>query len=71
MIALREKINEKVVALVSGGLDSMVLATLLHDQKVDFSILHINYQKRGEASDGDQALVEEWSRNHKILCKSL
>ena len=71
MIALREKINEKVVALVSGGLDSMVLATLLHDQKVDFSILHINYQKRGEASDGDQALVEEWSRKHKILCKSL
>lgn len=71
MIALQEKINEKVVALVSGGLDSMVLAFLLVQNKVDFSILHINYQKRGEDSDADQSLVESWAKENGVECIAL
>lgn len=37
----------------------MVLAHLCHALKLDFSIAHCNFQLRGEASDGDEALVKE------------
>lgn len=43
----------------SGGLDSVVLAHLLHTQGISFGILHCNFQLRGDESNKD----ETWVRN--------
>ena len=48
--------NTLLVA-VSGGVDSMVLANLLHKLGYSIALAHCNYQLRGAASDADEALV--------------
>ncbi len=63
--------NTGTVALVSGGVDSMVMLHLLHSQEVEVVVLHINYQKRGLESDGDQECVEAFCQNHNIPCRAL
>lgn len=44
---------------VSGGPDSMALMYALHRLGLPALVAHVNYQKRGEASDRDAELVEE------------
>jgi len=53
---------DKLLLACSGGLDSTVLAHLLHAEGYDFAIAHMNFLLRGEASDGDAAFVEELAR---------
>jgi len=47
-----------VVAGVSGGVDSTVLARLLHGAGRRVIVAHVNYGLRGAESDADQAFVE-------------
>lgn len=54
--------TDKLLLACSGGLDSTVLAHLLHAEGYDFAIAHMNFQLRGEASDRDAAFVEELAR---------
>lgn len=54
--------HDRLLVACSGGLDSTVLAHLLHALGYDFAIAHMNFQLRGEASDGDAAFVEELAR---------
>lgn len=42
---------------VSGGVDSVVLAHLCKNAKINFSIAHCNFNLRGEESDGDEAFL--------------
>lgn len=49
--------GSKLLLAVSGGLDSVVLAHLCHEAKLDFSIAHCNFNLRGEESDGDEKFV--------------
>jgi len=65
----------KLLVACSGGVDSMVLACVLTHtcQKIDAKypiLLHVNYGLRGEDSDADQALVEEFAASHglKAFC---
>ncbi|MFL9834903.1 tRNA lysidine(34) synthetase TilS [Chryseobacterium terrae] len=54
---------------VSGGADSMVLAHLfmdLRDSGYDFQVAHINYKLRGEDSDSDQKVVENFCKKNNI-----
>ena len=44
---------------VSGGADSMCLLHVLHQQGIKLYIVHVNYQKRGTASDKDAQLVAD------------
>ncbi len=47
-----------LIAAVSGGADSVVLASLLHQLKFSFAIAHANFQLRGSDSTADEALAE-------------
>ncbi len=58
--------QNKLLIAVSGGLDSMTLAWLLHHLGYQIALAHVNYQRRGDASDADETLVREWATENKI-----
>lgn len=62
------KLPEKSTYLlaVSGGVDSMVLATLFNDFGYKFQVAHINYKLRGKDSDLDQKVVENFCKKNNI-----
>ena len=45
--------GDYLLLAVSGGLDSMVLASLCKEAGYNFTIAHCNFQLRGNASDED------------------
>ena len=51
--------NDSLFLACSGGLDSVVLAHLLREAKINFTILHCNFQLRGEESNRDELFVKE------------
>lgn len=53
---------------VSGGIDSMALLYFLFSNQFKIHVLHVNYHKRGEASDLDMKLVAEFCEKHSIPC---
>jgi tRNA(Ile)-lysidine synthase len=57
--------NHTYLLAVSGGVDSMVLGALFHDLGVKFQVAHINYKLRGEDSELDQKVVQDFcEKNH-------
>ncbi|MFY1048314.1 tRNA lysidine(34) synthetase TilS [Chryseobacterium sp. GP-SGM7] len=61
--------NKTYLLAVSGGADSMVLAFLfnkLRDLGYKFQVAHINYKLRGEDSDSDQKVVEDFCKKNNI-----
>ncbi len=57
-----------LVLAVSGGVDSMSLATLCRHSSVPMKLIlaHCNFHLRGEESDADEALVREWGQNNGV-----
>lgn len=51
--------TSRAILAISGGVDSVVLAHLLHEIKIPFAMAHCNFNLRGEASDGDEQFVEK------------
>ncbi len=60
------KPGAKVLLAISGGLDSMVMLELFHQSGFNIGVAHVNFQLRGEASDGDEALVKKVCENKGI-----
>ncbi|MFM2268115.1 MAG: tRNA(Ile)-lysidine synthase [Bacteroidota bacterium] len=58
--------SDKLLIAVSGGVDSMTLAWLLHHLGYQIALAHVNYQRRGDASDADETLVRAWAMENKI-----
>ena len=60
--------GNRLLLAVSGGLDSMVLATLCKQEGYDFIVAHCNFQLRGSASDRDEAFVVDWAKQQGVQC---
>ncbi len=59
----------RVLLAVSGGMDSMCMASLFSamDEPVPFAVAHCNFHLRSGESDGDEALVRSWAADHGIM----
>lgn len=62
--------GDRVLAAVSGGVDSMVMLSLLHQEGVLAGVVHVNYVLRGEDSDLDQEVVERAAQSMGVPCHS-
>ncbi|MFN8356862.1 MAG: tRNA lysidine(34) synthetase TilS [Spirosomataceae bacterium] len=60
--------HQRILLAVSGGLDSMAMATLFAEAKLQFGIAHCNFALRGQDSEGDEALVRTWALEHDVVC---
>ena len=58
--------QKKIILAISGGIDSVVLAHLLHGLDIPFLMAHCNFQLRGEESEGDQRFVEALSHQLSV-----
>ncbi|MEY2704189.1 MAG: hypothetical protein RL407_251 [Bacteroidota bacterium] len=58
--------TQRYLLACSGGLDSMALAHLLLKAKIPFELAHVNFQLRGEESQGDEAFLRNWGAKHGI-----
>jgi tRNA(Ile)-lysidine synthase len=54
--------NSKLLLAISGGIDSVILAHLLREMNLDFSLAHCNFKLRYEDSDKDAAFVLELAK---------
>jgi tRNA(Ile)-lysidine synthase len=62
--------GSRVLAAVSGGIDSVVLLDLLTELAIDFDldvdILHVNHQLRGDEAMADEKFVESLAKRYKL-----
>ena len=58
--------QNKLLLAVSGGLDSMVLFTLLQLIKQPFEVAHVNFKLRGLESDEDANFIKDHCKLHHI-----
>jgi len=63
--------GEKIIAACSGGADSMFLLHALKEAKVNFEVAHVNFQLRGEESDGDEKSVKKWCDSNNVHLSSI
>ncbi len=58
--------DQRVLVTVSGGVDSVVLAHLLHRCGFMFAIAHVNFGLRGTESDDDAELVKNRAADYGV-----
>ncbi len=63
--------GNKFIVAVSGGKDSMALLNACIKLNLNVIAAHCNFKLRGEESDGDQQLVEEYCFNNSIPLETI
>ncbi len=58
--------TNKILAAISGGIDSIVLCELLHALKYDFAIAHCNFGLRAEDAEADQLFVKKLAKKYEV-----
>ncbi|MBN2610603.1 MAG: tRNA lysidine(34) synthetase TilS [Bacteroidales bacterium] len=58
--------NNRILAAVSGGIDSMVMLHLLLKLEYKPAIAHCNFHLRGGESDGDEEFVKQFAEINKL-----
>ncbi|MDR2562322.1 MAG: tRNA lysidine(34) synthetase TilS [Prevotellaceae bacterium] len=56
----------KYLLAVSGGIDSMAMASMFLDANIDVGVAHCNFALRGQESDDDEDFVRNFALNHKL-----
>lgn len=60
--------NSEVYLAISGGVDSVVLSTLLSKFKINHTLLHCNFKLRKEESNEDENFVIAHAKKHHLKC---
>lgn len=63
--------DKKLLLTVSGGVDSVVLAYLMHRLNYKIGIAHCNFKLRETESDEDENFVKDFAQNNKIHFHSI
>ncbi len=58
--------TDKILLAISGGMDSIVMAHLFHESKLNFGIAHVNFGLRGEESKADEEFVRTLAKKYKV-----
>lgn len=58
--------QQRVLLAFSGGIDSVVLATLLKEAGYAFALAHCNFSLRGDESDGDEDFARTFAHQLKV-----
>jgi tRNA(Ile)-lysidine synthase len=59
--------QEPMIVSVSGGKDSMALLHALSQLKSKLVVAHVNYHLRGDDSNQDEAVVQQFCQEHNII----
>jgi len=60
------KKTDSLLVAFSGGLDSTVLCSALIELGYSVSLAHVNFQLRGQASQGDAEFCENFAQQHQL-----
>jgi len=58
--------NKTIFLAVSGGVDSMVLSHLLSHFSIKHTLLHCNFQLRGQDSDLDEIFIKNYAKSNQL-----
>jgi tRNA(Ile)-lysidine synthase len=58
--------SDRLLAAVSGGIDSVVLCDILSCLKISFALVHCNFGLRGEESDADELFVKKLAKKYEV-----
>jgi len=64
-------LNGKIICAVSGGVDSMVMAYILHKLELNIIIATCNFNLRDKESDKDQQLVDQFCLKNNISFRTI
>ncbi|KAA5546633.1 tRNA lysidine(34) synthetase TilS [Adhaeribacter rhizoryzae] len=59
-------LTDKIIATVSGGIDSVVLCDILYKLKISFCVAHANFGLRAEESDADEIFVKKLAKKYNV-----